>query len=224
MDTPIRSIRHIALLCLTGMFLLSPTVFAVDGVVLIDQARAMAGNVTPGDAPGFPVSITRSGSYKLSSNLTSPGAVAIHIVADGVTLDLNGFSLVGSFVFPSGEAIVGDDRKFIRIFNGSIQGFSFPLRFLGDAQFVTLEKLHVNSRTLFNGTPVMSVAIQLGRNTFAYSLIREVVAEGQIQITCPSVVVDTIAGGAGGGVVVMALPYNGTGVSFPANCKGANVF
>jgi hypothetical protein len=30
---------------------------AVDSVILIDQNKAMADNVTPGDTPGFPVSI-----------------------------------------------------------------------------------------------------------------------------------------------------------------------
>ena len=47
---------------------------AVDGVVLINQAAALAGNVTPGDTPGFPVVISVSGSYRLSGNLTVPDA------------------------------------------------------------------------------------------------------------------------------------------------------
>ena len=34
------------------------TAFAVDGVVLMNQANATAGNVTPGDSPGFPVTIS----------------------------------------------------------------------------------------------------------------------------------------------------------------------
>ncbi len=42
------------------------TAFAVDGQIAITQARAMAGGVTPGDAPGFPVTITQPGSYVLS--------------------------------------------------------------------------------------------------------------------------------------------------------------
>jgi len=42
---------------------------AADGVVLIDQAKAMAGGVTPGDTPDWPVFITRSGSYRLASDL-----------------------------------------------------------------------------------------------------------------------------------------------------------
>src|SRR6266850_592227 len=69
--------------------------YAVDGVVLIDQNRALAGNVTPGDAPGFPISITQPGSYRLSGNLTVPAATnGIEISASNVTIDLNGFSIL----------------------------------------------------------------------------------------------------------------------------------
>lgn len=80
-------------------------VWAVDGVVLIDQGRALAGNITPGDAPGFPVSLTRSGSYRLSSQLTLPAnrnINGIEVSNDStVSLDLNGFAIVG----PCGPAI-----------------------------------------------------------------------------------------------------------------------
>ncbi|HZO55190.1 MAG TPA: right-handed parallel beta-helix repeat-containing protein [Bryobacteraceae bacterium] len=70
--------------------------FGVDGVVLIDQNRALAGNVTPGDTPGFPIWITQPGSYRLSGNLTVPGELSgIEVRADGVTIDLNGFSIIG---------------------------------------------------------------------------------------------------------------------------------
>jgi len=71
--------------------------YAVDGVVLINQAAALNGNVTPGDGPGFPVEITQPGTYRLSSNLTVPDAdtESILILARDVTLDLNGFSIIG---------------------------------------------------------------------------------------------------------------------------------
>ncbi len=75
---------------------------AVDGVMLIDQNRALAGNVTPGDMPGFPVTITLSGSYRLSGNLTVPDANTSAIVVaggvTGVTIDLNGFTISGPTV------------------------------------------------------------------------------------------------------------------------------
>lgn len=65
---------------------------AVDGQILINQATVTA-------AGGFPYRITQSGSYKLTGNLTvtSPGG-GIIITAYDVTLDLNGFSIVGPAV------------------------------------------------------------------------------------------------------------------------------
>jgi hypothetical protein len=210
---------RLAMLCLAGIFAMSPSAYARE-VVFITQAKAMAGNVTPGDAPGFPVSITRPGSYRLTSNLRSPSGVAIEIAADNVSLNLNGFSIIGPNVFPSGEAIVGDNHQHVRIYNGSVVGFSFGIRFQGNAQFVTLEKLHINSTTLAPSGPVHAIAIRLGQNAAAYSIIRDVVAAGQIQITCPSLVIDTITDF---GVVEMNVPPDGTGRGFPTLCKGTNV-
>ena len=71
--------------------------WAVDGVILIDQNKAMAGNVTLGDTPGFPVTISLPGSYRLSGNLTVPDAntTAIEVTAGGVSIDLNGFGIFG---------------------------------------------------------------------------------------------------------------------------------
>lgn len=70
---------------------------AVDGVVLITQARAIAGGVTPGDAPGFPVTISEPGSYRLASDLrvASPGVAAIDLTTTHIQLDLNGFTVYG---------------------------------------------------------------------------------------------------------------------------------
>ncbi len=83
------------------------SIYAVDGVVLIDQNHALAGNLTPGDLPGFPVTLSQPGSYKLSGNLTVPDAntTAIQITADHVTLDLNGFAIIGPVVCTSSPAV-----------------------------------------------------------------------------------------------------------------------
>src|SRR5438552_8329198 len=108
--------------------------YAVDGVVLINQSTALAGNVTPGDAPGFPVTISVSGSYKLSGNLTVPDAdtTAIRITAEDVTVDLNGFSIIGPTVclgFPVTSssrigfgADIASDRSNTTVLNGTIRG------------------------------------------------------------------------------------------------------
>ncbi len=77
-------------------------VASVQAQTVIDQSRALAGNISPGDGAGFPVTLSQPGSYKLTSNLTVPAGVpAIVISVPGVTLDLNGFSVTGPYVCPN---------------------------------------------------------------------------------------------------------------------------
>lgn len=63
----------------------------------------------PGDAPGFPITISESGSYRLTSPLvvtTVPDIDGIAVAADGATIDLNGFEIVGrTSCLGSGSAI-----------------------------------------------------------------------------------------------------------------------
>ncbi len=70
---------------------------ATDGVIEINQSRALAGGVAEGDAAGFPVLLDSAGSYRLTGNLVAPASThGISISAADVTLDLNGFSITGS--------------------------------------------------------------------------------------------------------------------------------
>jgi hypothetical protein len=46
----------------TVLSLWMTAVAAVDGVIEINQARVLAGGITPADTPGFPVTIGTSGS------------------------------------------------------------------------------------------------------------------------------------------------------------------
>jgi len=74
---------------------------AGDGVIEINQARALAGGVggdLVSDPPGFPVRISRPGSYRLTSDLSvplAPGGIVIAPGVDDVTIDLGGFTLRG---------------------------------------------------------------------------------------------------------------------------------
>ena len=89
----------------------APTaVQAVDGVTLIDQNRALAGGVTPGDAPGFPVTINLPGIYKLGSNLVVPNenTTAIQVNVNNVSIDLNGFAILGPNVCATDGTHVAD--------------------------------------------------------------------------------------------------------------------
>lgn len=71
---------------------------AVDGVIEINQASALAGGVTACDTPGFPVSLCASGAYRLTSNLQYPSTTASAIVAtvSDVSIDLNGMTISGT--------------------------------------------------------------------------------------------------------------------------------
>ena len=74
------------------------------GEILITQAKALAGNVTPGDSPGFPVTLSLPGSYALASNLIpGPGKIGIVAAAPDIAIDLSGFTMSGG---PSGGLII----------------------------------------------------------------------------------------------------------------------
>jgi hypothetical protein len=141
--------------CLMG---LPSTALAVDGVILIDQNRAIAGNVTPGDLPGFPVTISQPGSYRLAGNLTVSDAntTAIEITADNVTLDLNGFTisgithcgLSGANVLScaptgSGNGIKSQGGRSITVTNGTVQGMGAVGIFLNGTIFSRVENVRV---------------------------------------------------------------------------------
>lgn len=98
---------------------------AVDGVVEINQVRAVAGGVTVTDGPGFPVTIDQSGSYVLTGDLSvPPSTTGIVINADDVTLDLNGFGVLGSGgEFFSDGIVTSAQRENIEIHNGTVRDF-----------------------------------------------------------------------------------------------------
>ena len=106
----------------------------------ITHDKALAGSVTPGDSAGYPITISQPGSYKLMSNLVVPdGLSGIQITADDVTLDLNGFKIVGagscvrdtaSYLvtctnvdYTSGVEVKGGETLSAVVRNGTVQGF-----------------------------------------------------------------------------------------------------
>jgi hypothetical protein len=140
-----------ALVCAIILSGFATNAFAVDGVVLIDQTRALAGNVSPGDSPGFPVTIGQPGSYRLSSNLNVPAdAAGIVLFASGVTIDLNGFQIKGSGAGTGINALAA--RQGIVVRNGSVTNFEkgIDLKGLGSG---------VHDVTAFGNT---AVGIDLG--------------------------------------------------------------
>jgi hypothetical protein len=111
------------------------------GEILITQAKANAGNVTPGDAAGFPVTLSLPGSYILASNLQPPANKAgIRIASDFVDIDMNGFRLNGAAGATTG--IYGAAFKSATIRNGTISGFAAH-GIYGTGEFWIVEDMRV---------------------------------------------------------------------------------
>jgi hypothetical protein len=193
--------------------------FAVDGIVLIDQARALAGNVTPGDGPGFPVTISRPGSYRLASNLNVPAdAAGLILFASGVTIDLNGFQIAGSSADGTGISAL-HARQAIVVRNGSVTGFGRGIDLRGlasDVRDITAfgnaaAGIVVGSGAIVSGNRVFNNAIgieagtssvvsnnivqfnrDVGLRVFSGSVIRGNSASNNnigLLISCPSAVI-----------------------------------
>jgi hypothetical protein len=97
-------------------------VTVANGVVLFNQADALAGNVTPGDAPGFPVTLSAIGVYRLSGNLLpTAGKDGIDVTAPDVTIDMFGFRLAGGGAALNG---INGHQRALTVTNGTIRGFT----------------------------------------------------------------------------------------------------
>jgi hypothetical protein len=152
-------------LCFFAMMLAPFYAFGVDGVVLINQSSVLA-------AGGFPYVISSSGAYKLSGNLTVPNAstTAIMITSSNVTIDMNGYSILGptvctgtSFAVTScGPAGNGDGiaasltaNSMVNVSNGNVKGMGRFGVNLDGCQQCSVEKVNASH----NG----SIGILIGR-------------------------------------------------------------
>lgn len=115
-----KQLKSASMVCLLA---LAPAVAqAVDGVIEINEAAVAVGGITSGDGSGYPVTISESGSYRLTGNLTISNTVtnAISVTADNVTIDLNGFSIIGPGS-GSGNGIQADTNlSRVTVTNGNV--------------------------------------------------------------------------------------------------------
>lgn len=113
-----------------------------NGQVLITQTAVNAGSITPGDTPGFPVTISQPGSYRLASNLAvTTSANGIEVRANDVSIDMGGFTLAGSGVGRNGIAIF---NRTLRVTNGNVRGFTNDgIRSI--APYLTVDNMIVSS-------------------------------------------------------------------------------
>ena len=83
------------------VLVLAAPALAVDGVLEINQTAVEA-------AGGFPYTINAPGNYVLTSDLTvTTDVTALLIVADDVTIDLNGFRIAGNSSCAPGSCVQG---------------------------------------------------------------------------------------------------------------------
>lgn len=144
-------LKRIPMIWLTFAILAATPALGADGVVEINQAAAEAGRIWLGDAPGFPVTLSEPGSYRLTSNLDlrnlpSPEDVtAIEITGAGVLLDLGGFSIIAGSdcegAPPSssgtGDGVYADSSAgHVRVENGFVNAVGRDGLALGDSAHV----------------------------------------------------------------------------------------
>ncbi len=179
------------------------SLYAAEGVTLINQQKAMAGSVTPGDGPGFPVTISKPGSYRLTGNLTVADAntTGILITADHVTLDLNGFGIIGpglctdNFEAPPtcqtpgtglgirASADQGGGPRSVRVQNGFVRGMGLDgILLTGDGSMVQNVSADGNAQDGFivNGSVIESSATANGLSGIFAVTVRDSFATANV--------------------------------------------
>jgi len=119
-----QAVSYLVVSAIALLGLKAPAV-AADGVIEINQEIVTA-------AGGFPFVISQSGSYMLTGDLTPPANTSgIAIDTSNVTLDLNGFSIIGPGSGSGGSAFNGvgiqaraSGLTNLTVRNGTVRGMS----------------------------------------------------------------------------------------------------
>ena len=178
---------------------------ATDGVIEINQAKAMAGGVTPGDTqPGYPVVLSVPGSYKLTSNLDDSGGMpafnVVEIQSGDVSLDLNGFEIIGPAGMGGGSCIYSGMSNRVRISNGTVR--ACPWNGI-DANNGTVD------RVIVSNTGNYGILVNLGRISNAHVTVTGAAA---IYVAQGGAVSNSLSqsGGPLGGIWVVAGVIEGS--------------
>jgi len=184
------SLNRVALASIAACLLAAGPGLAADGVIEINETRAKAGGITPGDAPGYPVTLSQPGSYRLTGSLivTTASLSAIEITSDDVSLDLNGFPLVGVagcngegatlVCTPTGAGvgIFAHAREGISVRNGFVYAFPGGGAILSQVEGCTVEDVSF----LFNAGRALQVG---GSCTLSGLVIDRNAGEGVFVLT-----------------------------------------
>jgi parallel beta-helix repeat protein len=129
----------------------------------IEPRTPIAANTTPGDANDLYV-ISQPGSYYLTTNIvttTTYAGTGIEILANNVTLDLNGFSVsCTSTNYDTYGIYIPNDQTNITVRNGNLNGWNYGVfGYTGYSVNLVFEKLNVSDCN--KGSAVYSVGIGL---------------------------------------------------------------
>lgn len=196
--------------------------FAAEGVLEINQTCAVETGCFPGDAAGYPVEITSSGSYRLTSDLTGIAANIDGILLSSarITIDLNGFSLVG-FALGSGtgNGITGSGTNgsvagFATIENGAIRGFRALGIALAGATGVRLDRVTLDFNA--GGGVHLGDEAQVVGSRFSDNGGVDVLRAG-VRAGDSALIRDNVVNGSGGSGIVVGLASTASDNTASAN-------
>ena len=135
--------------------LVAPLSLRADSGEIELNADCAAVGCLSGDAPGYPISITQPGHYRLTSDLVistfDVGAISMGIDG-GATLDLGGHAVIGPYTCPTAGSCTPADvstasgivfaARHGRLFNGTVRGFEQGI-IIAPNQGLLLEDLQV---------------------------------------------------------------------------------
>ena len=115
----------------------------------VEPRTAVNATNTPGDADSL-FKIAQPGSYYLTGNITGiAGKIGIELAASGVTLDLNGFDLVGVPSSNGGVVVSVAGTHDIAVVNGAVRNWTAGGVFLGGVNNTRLTDLLVGGNNFF---------------------------------------------------------------------------
>ena len=204
-------------------------------LVMIMVSPVSAGSLTPPGAPASTMktldqveprtpitaagqTISSSGSYYLTGNLTVSSGNGITVDADDVTIDLMGFSLIGG---GGSYGIYGTGCRNIVIMNGTIKSFSFS--------GIKFESSHCSRVIGVSSLSNAGSGISLGTGNYGWNMvvqgcqIRNNSATG-VEVGRNSIVADnTVYGNAGYGIYAQGIsPNDSSGCRISGNVVYSN--
>ncbi|MDW8310554.1 MAG: right-handed parallel beta-helix repeat-containing protein [Verrucomicrobiales bacterium] len=224
--------------CILALALVAPRIFGQGGLTPpgppAPTMKTLAQIEPRAPLAALPVTLSNAGSYYLTTNLVGvAGQNGITLAADHVTLDLNGFALLG--VTGSLNAIHAPSaRRNIVIRNGTIRGWGQTAVALTNSEDCVVEQLHVAANgsgllvgnrsavrlcTVVGNTNVAGIAVGHGAVVqdcvVASNAFRGIVAGDRARITRCTVLAnatggnDGIAAGLGALVEHCVAAFNG---------------